>query len=344
MNNGKTGSKVWRILDERLKLSALSYEIPKHGNNLGYCLGGITLFGFILLFITGIYLGGFYHPDVTEANESLRLITSSALGSFVRGLHYWAAQAVMISIILHMMRIYITGSYKRPREFNWLVGVGLLAVTIGFLFSGTVLKWDQEAFEAYLHNVELGEMLGTLGVLFSGSASETFNTLTKMFIAHVSFLPLVLILLLIVHAFLIKQLEISPLPWQKRTEGTIPFTSHMRKLTVYGLLFWVILGIFAVAFPPPLGPEPIAGIEVTKPPWFFLELYPLEDIFGVKSIFYATMLIFVLLLAVPFVDRKEDREPQKRKLMIAGLVIALTLYIALTLIGAFAATSAHLGM
>ncbi len=343
MSGDKSGSGVWKALDERLKLSALSYDIPKHGNNLGYCLGGITLFGFILLFITGVYLGAFYHPDVAEANESVRLITSSALGSFVRGLHYWAAQAVMISVILHMVRIYITGSYKRPREFNWLVGVGLLATTIGFLFSGTVLKWDQEAYEAYLHNVELGEMLGSLGVLFSGTASETFNLLTKMFIAHVSFLPLLLIILLIVHAFLIKQLKISPLPWQKEVTETVPFTSHMKKLTVYGLLLWAIIGILAAAFPPPLGPAPIEGIEATKPPWFFLGLYPLEDLFGVKAIFYATMLIFVLLVAVPFVDRKEDREPQKRKLMIAGLIIALALYIALTLIGAFAGPSAHLG-
>ena len=342
--NNKTKSRIREILDERLKLGALSYEIPKHGNNLGYCLGGITLFGFILLFITGLYLGAFYYPDVAKANWSVRLITSSALGSFIRGLHYWAAQAVLISIILHVVRIYITGSYKKPREVNWLIGVGLLATTIAFLFTGTVLKWDQEGYEAYLHNVEIGKMFGSLGTLLFGSASETLNLLTKIFITHVSLLPLILLLLLFVHAFLIKQLEISPLPWQKGETETVPFTSHLKKLTAYGLLFWVIIGIFAAVFPPPLGPAPIEGIEATKPPWFFLGLYPLEDLFGVRAIFYATTLLFALLVAVPFVDRTEDREPQKRKLMMIGLIVALALYITLTLIGAFAGPSAHLGM
>ncbi len=346
MSNGKAGSKIWQVLEERLKLSslsAMSYDVPKHANNLGYCLGGITLFGFILVAITGIYLAVFYHPIVTEANESVRLIASSTWGGFIRGLHYWGAVAVVISIILHMVRIYITGSYKKPREFNWFIGVGLLSVTIGLLFSGTVLRWDQEAFEAYMHNVEIGKIFGSLGMLFTGN-TETFNLLTRMFTTHAILLPLILVLLFMGHAFLIKQHEISSLPWQKRTKETVPFTSHLKKLTTYGLSFWVILGILAAAFPPPLGPAAIWGIEVTKPPWFFLMFYPLEDLFGVKSIFYATTLIFVLLIAVPLVDRKEDRDPYKRKLMIAGLIIALTLYIALTLIGAFAAPKAHLNM
>ncbi len=342
-SQNKMVTKVWQFLDERLKFSTISYDIPKHGNNLSYCLGGITLFGFVLLFITGIYMAAFYHPEVSEANESVRLITASGLGSFIRGLHYWGGQAVLLSIILHMVRVYITGSYKKPREFNWLVGIALLAITIGLLFSGTVLKWNQEALEAYMHNVEIGKMFGTLGMLLTGT-TETFNLLTRMFMTHAILLPLLLIFLFMAHAYFIKQHEISPLPWHKKTPETVPFTSHLKKLTAYGLSFWVILGIFALVLPSPLGPAPIWGIEVTKPPWFFLTLYPLEDLFGVKAILYATILTFILLAAVPLVDRNKNREPRRRKLMIAGLLIALTLYIVLTLIGAFTPPRVHIGM
>ena len=340
MSRGKTESRVRQILDERLKLSAVSYSIPRHGNNLGYCLGGITLFGFILLFITGIYMALFYHPSVTEANGSIRLMISGSLGSFIRSLHYWGAQAVMISVILHMVRVYITASYKRPREFNWLVGIVLLATTIGFLFSGTVLKWDQEGFEAYMHNVEIGKMFG-LSVLTG--TEETFNLLTRVLTIHAILLPLVLVLLVAFHAYLIKQHEISPLPWKKGKEETAPFTSHLKRLTAYVLLFWLAIGILAAAFPAPLGPEAIWGIEVTKPPWFFLGLYPLENLFGIRAIPYTTTLLFALLAAVLLVDRKEDRAPQRRKLMIAGLLAVITLYIALTLIGLVVAPKVHLG-
>lgn len=341
----KSSQKIWQAIDERLCLSSFSYSIPKNGNNLGYCLGGITLFGFVILLITGIYLSQDYHPEIEEANASVLLMSAGFMG-FIRGLHYWAAQAVFVTIILHMVRIYITGSYKKPREFNWLVGVALFAITIGFIFSGTVLKWDQEAKEAFEHNIEIAELLGGLGTWFAYVFSEAFHILSRMYIIHIATLPLIFVLLFFAHGFLIKKLHISQWPANgepTQEEEVIPFASHVKKVTLLGLALLGVLIVLTVASPPPLGPEPIEGIEVTKPPWMFLALYAIENILGLSSLFYVTVLFFILLVAVPFVDMRPERDPSNRKLMIVALVIVMVLFISLTLMAALTAPEAHIG-
>ncbi len=341
----KLSQKVWQVLNERLGLDAFSYPIPKNGNNLGYCLGGITLFGFIILVTTGIYLAQFYRPEITAANGSVMLMSSGFTG-FIRGIHYWAAQAVFISIVLHLSRIYITGSYKKPREFNWLVGVALFAIAIGFIFSGTVLKWDQEAYEAFRHNIAIANLLGGIGGWFASAFTEVFHILDRMYIIHITILPLIFVLMFATHAFLIKKLGVSVWPAERENvqqESTLTFTSHLKKVTLLGL---ILLGIFAVlsaVSPPQLGPEPIEGIEVTKPPWMFLGLYAIENIFGLSGLFYVPVLIFVALAAVPFVDMRPERDPRKRKLMIAALIIVMALLISLILMAAFTAPKAHIG-
>src|SRR3546814_19946153 len=82
------------------------------------------------------------------ANASVRdIVTDVWAGQFLRGVHYWAAQAMYVLAALHLLRVFLTGSYKRPREANWLVGVAMFALVIGAIFTGPVLKWDQEGFE-----------------------------------------------------------------------------------------------------------------------------------------------------------------------------------------------------
>ncbi len=339
----KFSKRMWQALDERLCFSKLSYPIPKNGNNLGYCLGGITLFSFFILIITGIYLAQFYSPEIAAANSSVLLMSAGFTG-FIRGIHYWAAQAVFVLIILHLSRIYITGSYKKPREFNWLVGVGLFAITLGFIFSGTILKWDQEAYEAFLHNIGLANLLGSLGTWFSAAFSS--HILHRMYDIHIAILPLLFVLVFLIHAFLVKMLGISLWPANgenTKHDTTIPFTTHMKKVTILGLIVLGALAVLSAVFPPPLGPAPIEGIEVTKPPWMFLGLYAIENSLGLKSLFYVPVLSFALLAAVPFVDMRPERNPSKRKLMIAALIVAMAILISLILMAALTAPQAHIG-
>ena len=205
--------RTWGWLDERFGLSGLAYPVPAHANRIGYILGGITFFGFLILVVTGIWMAQFYHASPEAARQSVIYTMETApLGDIARGIHFWTANIVMATILLHMGRVYATGAYKRPREGNWLIGLGLLAVTLGLIFTGTVLKWDQEAFEALGHNVEVGTLLGTFGFWFSADFAASVPLLGRLYIAHIAILPAIGTLLMVGHFLLVKRHGISALP------------------------------------------------------------------------------------------------------------------------------------
>lgn len=206
---------TWAAIDERLGLSGLAYPVPAHANGIGYVLGGITVFGFLVLAVTGVWLAQFYHPTPGTARESVVYIMNVApLGDIVRGIHFWVANIVMATVLLHMGRVFVTGSYKRPREANWLIGVGLLAVTLGLIFTGTVLKWDQEGYEALGHNTEIGDLLGAVGFWFAGDFAASLPIIGRLYMAHIVILPALGALLLIAHFLLVKRHGMSALPAQ----------------------------------------------------------------------------------------------------------------------------------
>src|SRR5262245_14858330 len=116
-------SRVWGWLDERLGIGGLRYPVPEHANSLAYTLGGITLVSFLLLVVTGIYLAQFYDPTPERAHASVTYITDKAFaGALVRSVHYWLATVFTITLVLHMVRTFVTGSFKAPREFTWITG------------------------------------------------------------------------------------------------------------------------------------------------------------------------------------------------------------------------------
>ncbi len=330
-------TRFWESLDERLRLSSLAYPVPEHANSLPYILGGITLFGFIILIASGILLAQFYNPSPAGAHDSvIYIITQVPFGDFIRSVHFWAANLVVVTALLHLIRVFITGSYKRPREANWLVGLGLLAVTLGFVFTGTVLKWDQEGVEALAHNRELGELLGLWGVWFTSEFTRSVPILTRLYLGHITLLPAVFTLLIIAHVYLVKQLGISPRATEEATTDTASeeprtssFAVHLRKMIGYGLLLFALVGVLALIWPAPLGQAGVPGEEVTKPPWMFLPFYPLEDIFGIKGLLAASIGLFTLLGLVPFIDRSPWLSPKRRRWIIVAGALLLILLIAL---------------
>lgn len=323
-------NRIRSWLDERLGLEGLRYMVPEHANSVPYLLGGITLMGFIILFATGIYLAQFYHPHPNEAHQSVvYIITGLQFGDLVRSVHFWTAQIVTLTVLLHMLRILFTGSYKRPREVNWLAGLGLLALTFLFVFSGSVLKFDQEGIEALTHNIEAANLVGALGSWFSPEFSRSVPLLTRLYNGHITILPLLFGLLVGVHIYLIKQHGISPKPEAAATSqatagtGTSRFSIHLRRMAGFGLLLLAITTLFALLFPAPLGYEGVAGVEVTKPWWMFLWLFPLEEWLGIRALTLTPIVLGILLALVPFIDRSPWMSPARRKwlLGIAGLLL-----------------------
>jgi quinol-cytochrome oxidoreductase complex cytochrome b subunit len=343
--------KAWAAIDERMGISALAYPVPEHANRFAWTLGGITAVSFVVLIGTGILLAQFYAPVPETANQSIRAIESNDWGSLIRGVHFWAGQAMYVGALLHLVRVFLSGSYKKPREGNWLVGVGMLGLVTFAIFTGTVLKWDQEGFEALGHNLEIGNLLGGLGFWFSPTFSDQVSILLRLYGAHVVIIPGILLVLVILHFLLVKRHHMSPhpkLPVGESTEQAAaaepvePFTRHLRRLVAFGIALVGILSVLAVLLPAPLGSTPVPGIEVTKPPWMFWWPFTLENWFGLSAIVWGELTFFALLAILPFVDRNPKRWWRQRPIAITAGALVLAVMVVLTILMAVTPTEVHL--
>lgn len=341
------------VVDERLGIKALEYPVPEHANKLAWSLGGVTAAALAILVVTGIVLVQFYNPVPEAANDSVRyLVTQVWGGRFVRGVHFWAAQAMYVTAALHMLRVFLTGSYKRPREANWLIGVAMFGLVTLAVFTGTVLKWDQESFEALGHNLEIGKLLGGVGFWFSPTFAGDVPILIRLYAAHVVFIPGLIVVLVALHMLLVKKHKVSPHPalpseapgdQAPAAEPTEPFTHHLRRISSFGLALFGLIGVLAVVFPPGLGAHPVQGIEVTTPPLNFWWLYTLENFFGLPAIIYGELIFFGLLAIVPFVDRGPQRYWRHRPVAMTALALFLVALVVLTIMLKFMAAKNHLG-
>lgn len=339
------GGRLFDALDERLALRGLAYPVPEHANKLAYSLGGLSLVAFLSLLATGIALAQFYEPEPSVAHASVRrIVTDVTLGSYIRGFHYWMAMAMVVLVGLHLLRVFVSGSFKRPREGNWIVGVVLAALTATFFFSGTVLKSDQESIEALGHSVEIGKFLGRFGYWLSPQFGG-IPLLHRLYTLHIAILPSVFFLVVAIHLLLVKRHGMAPSPFRKGPvpEPTEPFSRHLARLGGFALVLIGIVTILAVIAPPLHGPAPVAGIEVTKPPWPMLWIYPIENWVGVSGILWATVAIFVALLIVPFLDRGEERHPLKRlRVLVPAGALVITV-VGLIVYALFTPVATHIG-
>ncbi|HEV8194519.1 MAG TPA: cytochrome b N-terminal domain-containing protein, partial [Ktedonobacterales bacterium] len=349
--------RTWDYFDEHLGLSALRYPVPRHANTFWYTLGGMTFVGLIILVVTGIWLAQFYNPDPSAARTSVAYIQNQApFGDIIRGIHVWTAYIVVVLAVLHLIRVVVTAAYKHPREFNWLVGIGLLGLLMfGGVFTGTVLRWDQEAYEALEHNMATAQLFGAAGGFFSRGFTSSVAILPRLYAAHVSIVPLILAGFLIAHIFLIKHHAIAPTAAQadagEAPNGRLPkvkmtgsYSTHIRLMVGYGMAVVALAGLLGVLFPPAIGAAPDPAMEVTKPPFLFYVFYAFENFVGIPGILYSSVGLFGLLAVLPFIDRTPLRRLRRRPvaLVLGSLllvaVIALSVYVAVT------GTGKHLGM
>ncbi len=178
------------------------------------CFGGIAFTLFIILGLTGFLLAAHYTPTETEAYRSVqRLHREVPLGGVLRAVHYWAANLMVVTVLLHMLRVFITGSYKHPRELTWVEGTMLFLLTFSFGFTGYLLPWDQKAYWATVVGTNMLGSLPLLGeplrTLLLGGAEVTGRTLLRFYSIHMLWLPVLTGLFLWVHFHMIRRLGIS---------------------------------------------------------------------------------------------------------------------------------------
>ncbi|MGD9315317.1 MAG: cytochrome b N-terminal domain-containing protein [Anaerolineae bacterium] len=201
--------------DVRIPLQAfLKKPVPKHAIKWYFCLGGITFALFVIQGVTGILLSLYYKPTTTEAYESILFIMNNVrFGWLIRSIHSWSSTLMIAFCVAHMMRVFITASYKNPRELNWIAGVVLLLLTLAFGFTGYLLPWDQKALWGSTVGSEILGIIPGIGPwllgLLRGGMEITGLTLTRFYGIHMLVLPVLTFVFLGVHFVIIRRQGIS---------------------------------------------------------------------------------------------------------------------------------------
>lgn len=209
---------IYGGLDRRLELrealqQALRKPVPRHVNWL-FCFGGLAFLMIGIQVVTGVALTLYYRPTPEGAYDSVRFIMDRVtLGWLVRGLHRWCANLLIVLVALHMLRVFVYGAYKSPRELNWIAGCFLLFITLGLGFTGYLLPWDQLSFWATKVGTEIAGAVPLVGPfvlqILRGGAEITGSTLTRFYAFHVIILPAILIFFLAAHFLMIRRQGIS---------------------------------------------------------------------------------------------------------------------------------------
>jgi quinol-cytochrome oxidoreductase complex cytochrome b subunit len=174
------------------------------------CLGGLSFGLFLALVVTGVLLMFYYRPAVPQAYRDMKelefVVTS---GSFLRNLHRWSAHAMVLFVFLHMARVFFSGAYRPPREFNWVIGVLLLIITLLLSYTGYLLPWDQLAFWAITVGTNMAQAAPVIGprsrFLLLGGNIIGENALVRFYVLHCVVLPLAGGLLIAVHFWRIRK-------------------------------------------------------------------------------------------------------------------------------------------
>lgn len=324
---------------------------PKSVTRITYtlALGWLSAFLAIVLGVTGIILMIFYTSSTDVAYfDMLNIIGGITFGKLMRDLHRLSAELMVVTVILHLLRVFVTASYKAPRQFNWLVGMVLLLITLLFSFSGYLLPWDQLAYWAITIGTSMADTIPVIGskvqLLLLGGPEVGQLGLLRFYTLHVIILPVALMALFGVHYYKVVRQGISLPPSEdekeaKRKENRVPFLPNIMVREV----FWFLLASIALLIPVMTfysAPLEDHADRFTTPlhataPWYFLwvqGLIKLPDVFGgivEGKLVYGVILpgaFFAFLFALPYLDRNPHRRWQKRKLaLIAGAVVVLSL-------------------
>jgi quinol-cytochrome oxidoreductase complex cytochrome b subunit len=258
-------------------------------------LGLMSFFLFLILVVTGVLLMFYYVPSTTQAyDRMLDLRGSVAFGIFLRNMHRWSAHGMVAIVFLHMCRVFFTGAYKKPREFNWVLGVGLLLVTLFLSFTGYLLPWDQLAFWAITVGTSIAGYAPLVGkqiqFLLLGDATVGQEALLRFYVLHVAVLPLVLTLLIAIHF------------WRIRKDGGLSRPEEPARTQV------ATVTVAAVAVPasaPATEPRPLGSGKKTyglqgfvRGPFIRAGNVPDNSVFSWPNLLIAELFVFVLTVAV----------------------------------------------
>ena len=345
----RPGGPIARWLDDRLGIKAikrvlLDEPLPA-GTAWWFTTGSVLLFGLAVQIVTGIGLALFYAPTPDHAWDSVSYIATGVVGGhLLRGLHYWGASLMVVAVAVHIGRVVFFGSYRKPRELNWIVGIVLLHIVLAFGLTGYLLPWDQRAYWATVVTINISRQAPVVGdwtaSLLQGGGQVGALTLTRWYATHVLILPALTVVLVALHLYLMRRQGISgPVTTQPgRSEMFFP-SQAARDLTVVGILAVVLVALAwrgAPALEPPA--DPASSDYVPRPEWYFLGFFQLLKYFPGRWEVIGSIvipgLVMTWLVLLPWIDRGRSREPRHRRPVLGVFTAGATVAGVLTLLGA----------
>ena len=353
---------LFRWLDERLnlrsvRLALLDRAVPDR-LTWWHTFGSATLTLFLVQVVTGVVLATFYSPSPDHAYDSIQYVEREvASGHLLRGIHHWAASAMVVLVIAHMIRVFAMGAYKYPREINWLVGVGLFVLVMAFSFTGYLLPWDQKAYWATAVGTSIAGSTPGIGsallALLRGGADLGAATLSRFYAFHVLWLPGLLGGLVLIHLIQVIRQGIASRPraleqgapertndpaypgyyhqaYEASKQGGVRFYPDIvAKDAIVSALVVVTVVLLALTLGSPLDApaDPTATSYIPRPEWYFLPLYQLLKLVpgsmeSAVAVGVPTALL-IAMLALPFYDRRSSRNLLKRPVAVACLGVIL---------------------
>lgn len=312
--------------------------VPNHLKNWWFCLGGTPAYLFIIQIVTGILLAFYYQPTTAAAYESVERITHEiSFGWYIRSLHKWAATLMIATMILHQMRVYFTGAYRRPREINWMIGMCILMCTLLTGFTGYSLVFEQLSFWGATVAANISDAVPVIGgwakqMLLAGQ-SYNDQTLPRFYILHAAVLPATIVLLLMVHiAFIrlhgISEMAIEPSQTEEGNGYFNFFPDHVMSELMIGMALMTILSVLATVLPATMGPRADALVtpEIIKPEWFFYVSFRWLKLFSLTFAVLSSGLIVMTMFVWPWVDSALRRLTKNEDISIyIGILATLTL-------------------
>jgi len=299
-------------------------------NTLGSLAGALLL----VQILTGFLLALYYVPHPDAAFDSLEWVAENVtLGALTRALHYWGTSFIIVALFVHMVRVFLSGAYKKPREVNWLVGLALFAVVLALAFTGQLLPFNQVGYWAAKVGIEMGSSAPFVGAgirrLFTGGDTVGALTLTRFYALHMVFLPGLLGLLVILHLALLRRHgPVRPADdSEQRTEPFFPlqFARDMVMISIGLAALCAVALIFKGPHSPRLDLSDTSYLP--RPEWYFLSHFEIlkwteGEAQKIVAAFILPNMLFLALAALPWLDRGASVALRERRgVVITGLFV-----------------------
>ena len=343
-NQTDTLSEMLALGDIVARIKAL--RVPADALTWHRFSGSLLLVLLVLLFVSGAFMAFYYSPAPGTAYDSVDYaLYTVPFGNVIKGVHYYGWNIFLLVLGLHLVRAFIVGAYKSPRQLIWVSGVLTLLLIPLLIITGDLLPWDQNGFWTTQVRISIIASVPVVGDfivrLIQGGPLTGIVALTRFYVLHILFLPVLLIFLIVVHFHFLKKRGLSEPVFKKDSRSrTISFFPQLvNRWLVLFLGVTLVLGVISWYWPAPFGDpaDPTDSTFVPRPEWWVLFLNQLVTVFkGPLTVIGSVIIpggLVALLLVLPFLDSSPERHPASRKIVILVALVVAVILLGLSIMG-----------